>query len=182
MASNFPDSFKEIDVNLPKALVDEMEIAVFVDLEHACDEALRRCVAGILIFVGRTPVTCSASKRQGVIETWTHGAEFCAMKNAVEELIAPGCMLRRLRAKVEHASLVCGNNVGVVQNTTISESLLKKKPVATSRHARRKTQEAAAAGIAHPIKTGGTDNCADVLTKSQTLKIFCTLVGGFMHG
>jgi hypothetical protein len=66
--------------------------------------------------------------------------------------------------------------MGVVQNATISESLLKKKHVATSCH---KTREAAAAGIAHPIKTGGF---ADVLTKAQTLKCFSTLVGGFMHG
>jgi hypothetical protein len=70
-------------------------------------------------------------------------------------------------------------HVGVVQNATISESLLKKKHVAISYN---KTREAAAAGIAHPIKTGGVDNFADVLTKAQTLKCFSTLVEGFMHG
>ena len=80
---------------------------------------------------------------------------------------------------MEHASLVCGDNMGVVQNATISESLLKKKHVAILYH---KTGETAAAGIAHPIKTGGADNFADVLTKAQTLKCFSTLVGGFMHG
>jgi hypothetical protein len=87
LASNCPDAFEEIDVNLLKTLVDEMEIAVFVDSDHAHDKVSRRSITGILIFVGRTPVTHS-SKRQGAIETSTHGAEFCAMKNAVEELIA----------------------------------------------------------------------------------------------
>ncbi len=149
-----------------------------MDSDHAHDKVSRQSISGILIFVGQTPVTCS-SKRQGAIETSTCGAEFCAMKNAVEELIALRHMLRCLGVKVEHASLVCGDNMGVVQNATISESLLKKKHVAISHH---KTREAAAAGVAHPIKVGGADNYADVLTKAQTLKCFCTLVGGFMCG
>jgi hypothetical protein len=83
----YPDAVEEIDVNLPKALIDEMEITVFVDSDHAHDKVSRRSITGITIFVGRTPVVYS-SKRQGAIETSTYGAEFCAMKNAVEELIA----------------------------------------------------------------------------------------------
>ncbi len=148
LATNYPDAFEEIDVNLQKALIDEMEITVFVDSDHAHDKVSRRSISGILIFVGRTPVIYS-SKRQGAIETSTYGAEFCAMKNAVEELIALRYMLRCLGVKVEHASLVCGDNMGVVQNATVSESLLKKKHVGISHH---KTREAAAAGIAHPSR------------------------------
>jgi hypothetical protein len=80
---------------------------------------------------------------------------------------------------VEYASLVCGDNLGVIQNATIKESLLKKKHVAISYH---KTRESAAAGIAHPIKTPGEHNYADCLTKCQTLKAFSTLIGGIMSG
>jgi hypothetical protein len=43
-------------------------------------------------------------------------------------------MLQCFEAKVEHASLVCGDGMGVVQNATVSESLLKKKHVAMSCH------------------------------------------------
>jgi hypothetical protein len=65
-----------------------------------------------------------SSKRQGAIETSTYGAEFCAMKNGVEELIALRYMLRCLRVSVEHASILCGDNQGgVVQNAAIAESL-----------------------------------------------------------
>jgi hypothetical protein len=170
LASNYPDSIEEIDVNLPKALVDEMEIAVFVDSDHAHDKASRRSIAGTLIFVGRTPVMYS-SKQQGAIETSTYGAEFCAMKNVVEELIALRYMLLRCpRVKVEHASLICGDNMGVIQNATILESLLKKKKkhVAISYH--KTTREAVASGTANQIKTGGADNYADALTKAQTLR------------
>jgi len=174
----YPDAREELDVNLPNALVDEMALTVFVDSDHAHDKVSRRSITGLLIFVGRTPIFYS-SKRQGAIETSTYGAEFCAMKNAVEETISVRYMLRCLGVKITTASLVCGDNIGVVQNATIKDSLLKKKHVAISYH---KTGETAAAGIVHPTKTPGAFNYADVLTKSQTLKTFCTLVGGFMSG
>jgi hypothetical protein len=112
LGKNYPDAFEEIDVNLPKALVDEMEITVFVDSDHAHDKVSRRSITRIIIFVGRTPVVYS-SKRQGAIETSTYGAELCAMKNAVEEVIAFRYMLHCLGVQVTRASLVCGNNMGV---------------------------------------------------------------------
>ncbi len=68
----------------------------------------------------------------------------------------------------------CGDNQDIVQNATITESILKKKHVTIAYH---KTRESAAAGIAHAIKMGGVNNSADVLTKPQTQKCFSTLVG-----
>jgi hypothetical protein len=79
-------------VNLPKALIDEMERTVFVDSDHAHDKVTRQSITGMIIFIGRIPVIYS-SKQQGAIETSTYGAEFCAMKNGVEELIALQYML-----------------------------------------------------------------------------------------
>ena len=174
----YPDAHEELDARLPEPLVDEMNITVFVDSDHAHDKITRRSITGIIIFVGRTPVFYS-SKRQGSIETSTYGAEFCAMKTCVEELISLRYMLRCLGVSVEHASVVCGDNLGVIQNISIKDSLLKKKHVAISYH---KSRESIAAGIVHPVKTKGTNNFADVLTKAQTHKDFCTLIGGIMWG
>jgi hypothetical protein len=42
--------------------------------------------------------------------------------------------------KVEHASYVFGDNLGLIQNVTIKDSLLKKKHVAISYHKTRKQQ------------------------------------------
>jgi hypothetical protein len=121
-----------------------MEITVFVDSDHAHDQATRKSITGIVIFVGLTPVFYF-SKRQGAISTLTYGAEFCAMKTAVEELIAVRYMLRCLGVKVLHAiSLICGDNLGVIQNCTLKDSLLKKKHIAilpTIKRGRRKLQE-----------------------------------------
>lgn len=169
----YPEAAEEVDVDVPTPLIDEMEITTFVDSDHAHDRVTRRSITGILIMVGRTPVFFS-SKRQGAIETSTYGAEFCAMRTAVEEVQAVRYMLRCLGVKVRSATLLCGDNMGVIQNSTIPDSLLKKKHVAIAYH---KTREAAAAGIVHPIKVSSKNNFADILTKAVTGKTFWSLYG-----
>jgi hypothetical protein len=61
-----------------------------------------------------------------MLATLTYGTEFCAMRTAVEELIVVCYMLQCLGVKVLHASLICGDNLRVIQNCTIKDSLLKK--------------------------------------------------------
>ena len=172
-SEQYPDAAEEVDCKVPKPLVDEMEITAFVDSDHAHDKVTRRSITGLLILVGRTPVYFM-SKRQGAIATSTYGAEFCAMRTAVEEVQAVRYMLRCLGVKVKHASLICGDNKGVIQNSTLPESLLKKKHVAIAYH---KTREASAAGIVHPIKIKSEHNFADILTKAVTGKTFWALYG-----
>ena len=114
------------------------------------------------------------SKRQRAIATSTYGAEFCAMRTAVEEVQAVRYMLHCLGVRVKHATLICGDNKGVIQNSTLPESLLKKKHVAIPYH---KTREAATAGIVQPIKILSEHNFADILTKAVTGKTFWALYG-----
>ena len=176
--NTYPDASEEIDSKVPEPLIDELEITAFVDSDHAHDKMTRRSITGLLILIGRTPVYFM-SKRQGAIATSTYGAEFCAMRTAVEEVQAVRYMLRCLGVKVKHATLICGDNQGVIQNSTIQDSLLKKKHVAIAYH---KTREAAAAGIVHPIKIRSEHNFADILTKAVTGKTFWALYGKLTRG
>ena len=121
----YPDAHEEIDVNIPAPRIDEMKIICFVDSDHAHNKVTRRSITGLVFFVGRTPVYFS-SKWQGAIETSTYGVEFCAMKLAVEELIAVRYMLRFLGVKVLYSSIMCGDKLEAVQNCTMPSSLLKK--------------------------------------------------------
>jgi hypothetical protein len=178
LRSAYPDAHEEIDRNVPHPLVDEMEITVFADTDHAHDKVTRRSITGIMIFVGRTPVFYQ-SKRQGAIETSTYSAEFNGARTATEETIAVRYMLRCLGVRVTHPTYLFGDNLGVVQNVTMKDSLLKKKHVAISYH---KVREAAAAGIVHPMKIDTKDNISDLLTKSLTQKIFSYLVGMISYG
>ena len=112
------------------------------------------------------------SKRQGANETSTYGAEFNAMKTAVEELTSLRYMLQCFGVKVSKPSLVFGDNKSVISNCERKDSLLKKKHTAISYH---KTREAAAAGIICPVKINSRYNYADMLTKSLTRKAICYL-------
>ena len=178
----YPDATEELDTALPPPLMNELDITAFVDSDHAHDKVTRRSFTGILILVGRTPVFIF-SKRQGAIETSTYGAEFCAMCTAVEEIQSIRYMLRSLGVKVTLASLVCGDNLGVIQNCTVSESLLKKKHVAIAYHMSRGPQhQSAASGIVHPIKVSGKNNFADILTKAVTGTVFWSILERLTRG
>jgi hypothetical protein len=108
--------------------------------------------------------------------TSTHDTEFREMKAAVEELISVRYMLQCLCVKVLHVS---GDNLGVIQNCTMKDSLMKKKHTVIAYHT---ITEAATSGIGHPIKTPGTMKYTDCLTKCQTLKCFASFIGGMMTG
>ena len=178
MSKEYPEAVEEVDTTLPKPLVDELLISTFVDSDHAHDKATRRSVTGLIILVGRTPVMFQ-SKRQTAVATSTYKAEFAAMRTAVEETMAIRYSLRSLGVKVEMASYLMCDNLGVVQNSTIAESLLKKKHVAIAYHMVR---EATAASIVFPVKVHSHDNFADVLTKSLPQKDFVRLTGGLYYG
>ena len=119
------------------------------------------------------------SKPQGAIATSTYGAEFCSISNSVEEVQSVRYMLLCIGVKVKHATLICGDNMGVIQNCTIPDSLLKNKNVAIAFH---RTREAAAAGIFHPIKIKSEHNFADIMTKAVTGKTFWALYGQLTSG
>ena len=172
----YPDAEESLDEKVPKPLLNELQITAYVDSDHAHDKATRRSITGLIIFVGRTPVLYF-SKRQGAIETSTYGAEFIAMKTAVEEVVSVRYMLRCLGVKVSKPTPVLGDNRSVILNSTIPSSLLKKKHIAIAYH---KTREATATGIVHPLKMKGEYNFADVCTKSQDRKTFAYLVNGMM--
>ena len=165
-----------MDKELPKPLLNELKVTAFVDSDHAHDKVTRRSITGLIIFVGRTPVQYM-SKRQGAIETSTYGAEFVAMRTAVEEVMSVRYMLRCLGVRIEKPTHILGDNRSVILNATLKSSILKKKHIAISYHMAR---EATAAQIVHPIKTKGENNFADVLTKAQTRKTFKDLVKGIL--
>ena len=74
-------------------MVNQIELTTFVDSDHAHNKILWRSTTGLIIIAGWTPVIYS-SKWQGAIETSTYGAEFCAMKTAVEETMVVHYMLQ----------------------------------------------------------------------------------------
>eukprot|EP00957_Ditylum_brightwellii_P208038 15355605-Ditylum_brightwellii.AAC.2 len=87
LRDQYPDACESIDERVPETLFDKLVITVYVDSDHAHDKLTQCSITGLIIFVGRIPVMF-LSKHQGTVETFTYGAEFMAMKTAVEEVIA----------------------------------------------------------------------------------------------
>ena len=116
---------KELYANLLTPLVEEISITVFIDSDHGHDKVTRRSIMGLIAFLGWAPAIY-LSKRQGAIKTSTYGAELCAMKTDFEETIAIRYLMQCLGFNVETASLLCGDNMGVIQNSTIKSSIFFK--------------------------------------------------------
>ena len=85
------------------------------------------------------------------------------MRQAMEEVGDFRYMLRYLCVNVDTPSIVYGDNLGVIQNATVKDILLKNKYVAMSYP---KVCEVVAAGVILPIKIPLTDIFSDCLTKA----------------
>ena len=93
--SEYPDAVEELDTKLHSPSALELSITGLVDSDHVHAKVTRRSITGLFIVIGHTPIM-PLSKRQGAVETSTYGAEFNAMKTAVEEIQSIRCMLRCL--------------------------------------------------------------------------------------
>ena len=160
--NQYADFLEEIDEKLPIPKMKELSTTILVDSDHGHDRKTGRSITGIISFVGQTPIYWS-SKRQGAVQTATFGAEFTALKKAVEEAVTMRYYLRSMGVKVTKPSIIYGDNLSAIVNITEPGSQLNKKYLALSYHYCR---EHFSAGIVDIRKINGKDNCADALTKS----------------
>ena len=153
---------EEIDPRFPTPLSSELAITLFVDADHAHDKVTGRSITGLLGFVGSTPVIWS-SKRQSSVQTSTFGAEFMALKKAVEEASSIRCHLRSMGVKVEKPTPIYVDNMSVVLNASNPGSTLNKKAIALSYHY---TREHMANNVIEIRKIESEQNYSDPMTKA----------------
>ena len=103
-------------------------ISVFINANHAGDKSDRRSQTGVLIFIKKVPVHLY-SKKQKAVKASTFGAEFCAMRMAVEIIEALRNKLRMFGVPIDGpANVYCDNEV-VYKNTAIPKSVLKRNTI-----------------------------------------------------
>ena len=171
--NQYSDFVEELDNRVPIEKMKELALNIFVDSNHGHDKMTGRSVTGMISFVGRTPVHWSA-KRQGAVQSATFGAEFVALKRAVEEAITLRYHMRSMGVAVTQPTVIYGDNLSAITNATLPGSALKKKYLALSYHFCR---EHFSAGIVDIRKIGGKDNYADAMTKALVSSEF----HGFMN-
>jgi len=171
---DYPESYEEVDANLPQAFGPVLETTIMVDSDHGHDKKTFRSLTGLIAWVGSTPVIWF-SRRQGAIASSTYAAEFSALRTATEETISLRYMLRCLGCNVPSdgscPTKIFGDNLGVIQSAANPAADLSKKHVAISFHCVR---EAIAARILEPYWIPGEFNIPDICTKQIPKTPFCT--------
>ena len=157
----YPDAIEQIPEDMPEPKGKIAKITCYVDADHARDAVTRRSVTGIVLLINNTPMIFS-SKRQNTVETSTYGSELVATRIAVDMIIEQRYKLRMLGIKMEKTSVLLGDNMSVVLNTTLPSSMLKKKMHACNYH---RVREMIAAGIVKYGHIESTENLADICTK-----------------
>ena len=132
--------------------------------------------AKIEIMMNNTPVAW-VSKRQKTVETSTYGAELVAAQIAVDLVMKWRYKLMMLGANLESRSVMVGDNMSVVLNTTLPSSAIKKKHLACNYH---RVREAIAGNIINfgHIDTG--ENLSDICTKPLAGPQFAHLLKDYL--
>ena len=106
---------EDIDPQAPQSYGEPYDTSIFFDSDHAHDKKTRRSISGILVFVGRTPITW-ISRRHVAIASSTYEAEFMAMRTAVEEAKSLRCQ----NAKISRSSKRYKQNNGILYYLSFS--------------------------------------------------------------
>jgi hypothetical protein len=173
----YPDAAEDIDSKLPEPLGKELDVTCTVDADHAHDQATRRSVSGIILFVGRTPVAWF-SKRQGSVQASTYGAEFVAARVATEEILSLRYFLRSFGVPVTRATRMFGDNMSVLLNISHPDSQLKKKHIAIAYHILR---ENVASCVLQPFYIPSAQNYSDFLTKGLVAPVHDYHTNGLLY-
>jgi hypothetical protein len=131
----------------------------------AGDKVTRRSRTGVLVFLNCAP-TVWFSKKQHSIETSSFGSEFTAMKQGMEISEGLRYKLRMMGVLLDGHTHVKANIMSVINNTSLPESMLKKKSNSIAYH--HYVKERAASGAIAVSYEPAQSNLADMLTKSQS--------------
>jgi len=158
----FYASAKEaIPGNAPEPRGKEVDLRLYVDSDHAGDTVTRRSRSGFFIFMNMALVSWHF-KKQSTIETSVFGAEFVAMKVAMEVMRGLRYKLRMMGVPLSGPTYTYGDNMSVIHNTQRPESVLKKKSNSICYHAIRESVAMEEMLTAH-VPTA--ENPADLGTK-----------------
>jgi hypothetical protein len=172
----YPDAEEAIPSDMLPPMGNKSKITVFVDADHARDKVTRRSVTGIVLLLNNTPLVW-ISKRQKTVETSTYGSEMIATRIAIDLIIEMRYKLRMLGVELEKQSMLVGDNMSVVLNTTIPSSSLKKKHLACAYH---RVREAIAGDFVVYGHIPSCSNLADVGTKPLGTLPFHRLIDPYL--
>jgi hypothetical protein len=103
----------------------KVRITAYVDADHAHHLVTRRSITGIRMMLKNTPIRW-VPKRQKTVEASTYGSKLVASRIATEFILEVRFMLRSLGVALDGPTLMLGENMSVVLNTSVPSSVLKR--------------------------------------------------------
>jgi hypothetical protein len=152
---------EEVPANMPMPRGQTFVIWAKVDADHASDTVSRRSRTGFLVWLNCSLVYWM-SKKQTSVESSSFGSEFIAMKQCCEYIRGLRYKLRMMGIPVDGPAYIYGDNQSVLANTTIPDSVLKKKSQSIAYHFIR---EGCARDEWRTTYVSTHDNESDLLTK-----------------
>ena len=129
----YGDISEELPPGRPRPLGKEFIIRAFVDADFAGDKLTRRSRTGFIVMLNNAPIFWF-TKKQTSAETSSFGSEFVALKQCCEYLKSLRYKLRMMGMYVNNPCFVYGDNQSVLWNTTVPDSMLKKKTSSVAYH------------------------------------------------
>ncbi len=155
---------EEIPHNMPEPRGKPILMTTFVDANLLHDMVTGRSCTGIIHMLNKTPIEWF-SKRQNTVETATYGSEFVAARIAVDQIVDLRYTLRMLGVPLTGPSWMFGDNLSVVNSSTMPGGKLLKRHNILNYH---RVREAQAVGIINFVHMNGKDNPADICTKFRS--------------
>ena len=152
---------EELPPNMLVPKGESVKLTCNFDADHASDQVTRKSVSGILMFANNTPIKWFC-KRANTVETSTYGSELVSGRLATEMSMEMRYKLRMLGVPIDGAVTMYGDNMGVIQSTSVPSSVLKKKHNSIAWHQLR---EDVASGVVDLIHVRSEWNLSDALTK-----------------
>ena len=152
---------EEVPSNMPELRGLGFVMRAKVDADHASDTMTRHSRTGFLVYLNCAPIYWWSNK-QNSVESSSFGSEFIAMKQCCEYVCGLRYKLRMMCISCEDPTFIYGDNQSVLANTTISDSMLKKKSQSIAYHFVR---EGAAQDEWRMTYVNTHENEADLLTK-----------------
>ena len=135
----------------------------FVNSDHIGDQIIRRSRTGFFIKLNNSPIYW-LSKRQPGIETSSFGSEFMALNHCCKYVRGLQYKLRMMGIHVDDLgpTYIFGDNKAVSVNSSVLDSILKKKSNST---AYRFVREGTASDEYRTAYIWSEDKVVDILTK-----------------
>ena len=148
--------------NVKRAIGKEFIIRAFVDADFAGDSLTRRSRTGFVVYLNGAPIFWF-SKKQSSLETSSFGSEFVAMRQCCEYLRGLRYKLRMMGIPVQNPCFIYGDNQSVLWNTSVPDSMIKKKTASVSYHFVR---EGVSSDEWRTTYINTKENPSDILTKN----------------